>query len=117
MTMNLVSDKGRQPPKLVNLTTADPTVILAGDAKAIVTVDSISWSVKGTDTTLSISITDGTTTAYLMDTKAVTQRTNGELLDRHIQLPNASWSISAEAGAGNLVDIVVVYTRDTKTTT
>lgn len=109
-----IPDRGRQIPKVVNLTTTSATTIMDGKAKdsGTLMLESLRWSVKGTNTDLSIWLTDGTNSYYLMDAETKTARSSGTIKDEYYQL-QAGWSLKALASQANQIDILAVFALST----
>ena len=99
----------RPKPKIINLTTTGDTVIMAGPASGYLTLSDLTWSVKSTNTDLSIWITDGTTNAYYMDTETKSARTHDLISSWHPVLPSSSWVLKARASVGNQIDIIANF--------
>lgn len=107
-----IADRGRQKPKLVKLTTTNATTIIDGPSVGTITLESLHWSVKGTNTDLSIWITDGTTSCYYMDTETKTARTHDTIMNWHVQLLSG-WSLKAQASVVDQIDLVAVVAMST----
>lgn len=99
----------RVKPKLVNLTTTGNTVIMAGPSSGFLTLAELTWSVKGTNTDLSIWITDGTTSAYYMDASTKNARTHDLISNWHPVLFSPDWVLMAKASQTNQVDIIANF--------
>lgn len=97
---------GRQRPVGVKLTTADPTPVVAGSALGIDTLESLSYSCAAS-TTLSIWLTNGTTSWYLLNGETIAANTHAIISDHHLQIPTG-WSLMAEAGAADRIDLIAV---------
>jgi len=108
MSMNIVNT-GRQRPKGVKLTTADATTIMPGPATDTVTrtLESLCYSC-GTSTTLSIWLTDGTTSWYILNGESIAANTHTIIDNLHLIIPSG-WSLWAEAGDADRIDILAVF--------
>lgn len=109
MTMQIIQT-GRQPPACVKLTTTDATTIVSGPSAGIDTLESLAYSTSAS-TTLSIWLTDGSTNWHILNGETVTE---GRVIsDLPIQL-KSGWSIRAEAGDADMVDIIAITARTTQ---
>lgn len=108
MSMNIINT-GRQRPKGVKLTTTDPTTIMPGPATdtAVRTLESLCYSC-GTSTTLSIWLTDGTTSWYVLNTETIAANTHAIIDNLPLIIPSG-WSLRAQAGAVDRIDILAVF--------
>lgn len=108
-----IENTGRQT-LLFPLTTATAQTVLAGDNTGVATIESISWCCKANASDLSIWITDGTTSAYLMKTEAKSAETHDIISTWHPTLPKSGWDLKAQASVANEIDLVVVYAKSTQ---
>lgn len=111
MTM-VIENTGRQT-LLCNLTTDEAVTVLAGDS-SVATIESISWCCKANPSDLSIFVTDGTTTSYLMYQEAKTAETSAIISTWHPTLVNSSWELKAQASVANEINLTVVYAKSTQ---
>lgn len=100
----------RPKPKLVNLTTTANTIIMAGPTSGFLTLAELTWSVKGTNTDLSLWLTDGTTSAYYMDAVTKNARTNDLISNWHPVL-YPGWTLMAKASVANMIDITANFVQ------
>lgn len=115
MSSLFIPNDGRQT-LLFNLTTTGAVDVLVGDDKSVATIESITWCCKSNVSDLSIWVTDGSTTARLMNTEAKAAETH-EIIDTwHPTLANASWALKAQASVANEIDLTVVYAKTTRLT-
>lgn len=108
-----IENTGRQT-LLFNLTTMGAVTVLAGDANGVSTIESISWCCKANASDLSIWITDGTTTSYLMSAEAKSAETHDIISTWHPTLQNASWELKAQASVANEINLTVIYAKSTQ---
>lgn len=109
MTVFFAVTGQRQKPKLVNLSTTNNTIIMAGPASGFFTLDTLAWSAKGSGGDLSLWITDGTTSAYYMDAAAKAARAHDLISDWHPVLPSSAWVLMAKASAANQFDLIATF--------
>lgn len=112
MTM-FIENTGRQT-LLFNLTTTGAVDVLAGDDKGIITIESISWCCKANASDLSIMVTDGSTTSYLMSTEAKSAETHDIISNWHPTLVNSGWKLRAQASVANEINLTVIYAKTTQ---
>jgi hypothetical protein len=112
MTM-VIENTGRQT-LLFNLTTTGEVTVLAGDTGGIATIESISWCCKANASDLSISVTDGTTTSYLLSAEPQAAKSHEIISSWHPTLPNGSWALKAQASVANEINLTVVYAKSTQ---
>ena len=109
MTVFLAVTGQRQKPKLINLTTTNDTVVMAGPPAGVFTLDTLTWSAKASGGNLSLWITDGTDSAYLMDAEPKAARSHDIISDWHPILLNSTWSLMAKASAADQFDIIATF--------
>ncbi|MBX9455853.1 MAG: hypothetical protein KL863_07410 [Rhizobium sp.] len=98
----------REKPKGVKLTTTDPTTIMSGPVSGFLTLESLRYSCDGTPTDLSLWVTDGTTSWFLMKDYAVAANDLEPPIEDHIVL-KTGWSLRAQASNANQIDILAVF--------
>lgn len=114
MSLNIPGN-GRQKPICVNLSTADLTPIITGTAAGIQTIESI-WISCAASTSLTLSLTDGTTTWPIYNNKTLTANDSEAIIDQHWQILNG-WTLNAEAGNADRVTIIAVVALSSQTDT
>lgn len=111
MTM-VIESTGRQKAYGVKLISTNATTIVAGPSSGIDTLESLSYSCAAS-TTLSIWLTDGTTSWYLLNGETIAANTHAIITDHHLQIPSG-WSLRAQAAAADRIDILAVTARTTQ---
>lgn len=110
-----ITNKGREKPigKKLNSTSAIP--IIEGNSRTILTLESLSISCAAS-TTLSLWITDGTTIYYLKQGETISANTSSIISTMNIPFFDG-WSLKAQAGAADRIDIIAIVSQDTQLTT
>lgn len=114
MSMQIIGT-GRQKPVGVKLTTTNATTIVAGPSAGIDTIEALCYSC-GTSTTLSLWLTDGTTNWYLLNGETIAANSHAIITDFPLQLLSG-WSLKAQAGAADRIDIIAITARSTQNDT
>ena len=105
--MPIVEINGSRETRGVKLTTNGLTEILAGPRSGFITLESLRYACGASGSTLTLQVTDGTTSWNLMNTQTVAANTSAAIED-HVVL-KAGWSIQAQAADANRIDIVAVF--------
>lgn len=107
MSEPLVTINGsRDKPKGVKLTTTGATPVIAGPTSGSITVESLRYSCGAGGTSLSIWVTDGVTSWYMLNGATIAAGASVPIED-HIVL-FSGWSINAQAADANRIDIILV---------
>ena len=95
----------------VKLTTTNATTIASvADAKRVLTLESVLICADAGGSTIDLWVTDGSTSYYLIKGKTIAANTYELLTDHHVVLTDG-WSLKAQAGTANKIDITAIALR------
>ena len=98
---------GQRQLRAENLTTTGATLVVTSFEKSTITVESVTISAGAVASTISLSVTDGTTTWFLLNGVTISAHNAVVLDSQHIPL-QPGWSIKAQAGTANTLSVLIV---------
>lgn len=113
--MTLISPlNGTRVYKPAKLTTTNATTIATAAEKQALTIDSVRLSARAGGSTISLWVTDGTTSYYLAEDYALSANTALQIEGHHIPMRDG-WSLKAQAGTANIIDVSAVLIQSNPT--